>query len=123
MVAGAVEDENGVSARSDLATDFGKMQGHYLGVGGRRDDGRGRAAFRADGAEDVGPFVALIARRAGSGPTLGPDAGQRALLADPRFILEPYLDGLFLGAGGESLFNRRGEVFLKSSWAASSVCG
>jgi hypothetical protein len=36
------------------------MQLHGLGVGARHDDGGAGAAFRADGAEDVGLSIALI---------------------------------------------------------------
>src|ERR1035437_8841469 len=76
-----------------------------------------------DGAEDVGPFVALVARRARPRSTPSPDAGQRALLADARLVLEPDFNGLIFGMVGEPRDDRRGEVFLNASWASSSVCG
>ena len=40
------------------------------------------------------------------------DAGQRALLADPGFILEPDFDRLAFGAVGELRGDSRGKVFL-----------
>jgi hypothetical protein len=42
--------------------------------------------LRTGRAKQVGPVVALVVRRAGPRSTLGPDAGQRALLADPGLI-------------------------------------
>src|SRR5450759_2591893 len=57
--------------------------------------------MRTDGAEDVGPFVALVARRARPRSTPSPDAGQRALLADARLVLEPDFNGLIFGMVGE----------------------
>src|ERR1039458_8690184 len=88
------------------------------------EDQSGRsAALRTDGAEDVGPFVALVARRARPRSTPSPDAGQRALLADARLVLEPDFNGLIFGMVGEPRDDRRGEVFLNASWASSSVCG
>ena len=89
----------------------------------RREDRHGGAAPRTDGTEDVGPFVASVARCARPRSAFGPDAGQRALLADPRFVLEPDFDRLVFGAVGELRRDRRGEVFLNASWAASSVWG
>jgi hypothetical protein len=112
-----------MAARRDLPADLGQMQRHDLGVGGWDDEGRRGAALRTDGAEDVGPFVALIARRAGPCASFGPDAGQRALLADACLVLEPDFDGLVFGVVGEPCRDRCGEVFLKASCAASSVWG
>jgi hypothetical protein len=123
VITCAIEDEGGVGARRDLPADLGQMQRHDLGVGGWDDEGRRGAALRTDGAEDVGPFVALIARRPGPCSTLGPDAGQRPLLADARLVLEPDLDGLVFGVVGQPCRDRCGEVFLKASCAASSVWG
>lgn len=123
MVARAVEDERGVRAGSDLAADLGQVQGHDLGIGGRHDE-RGSGAARGAGrAEDVGPVVASVARRARPGSALGPDAGQRALLADARLVLEPDFERLALGVVGEARRHRRGEVFLNAVWAASSASG
>ncbi len=123
VIARAIEDESGVCAGNDPPADLGKMQGHGFGVGGREDKGCGGAAPRTDGTEDVGPFVASVARCARPRSAFGPDAGQRALLADPRFVLEPDFDRLVFGAVGELRRDRRGEVFLNASWAASSVWG
>lgn len=88
-----------------------------------QDEGGGGGARRADGAEDVGPFVAPVARAAWTGSASGPDSGQRPLLADPRLVLEPDLDRLAAGVFGQNRRYRVGEVFLNASWAASSAFG
>ena len=77
----------------------------------------------ADGTEQVGPFVADIAGRARARDDAGPHPGQGALLTDPGLVLEPELDRLAIGGGGQRLFHYGGEVFLKACCAASSVCG
>ena len=123
VIAGAIEDESGVTAWHHLAADRSEMQRHGLGVGGRHNQARSDAALRTRRAEQVDPVVALVVRRAGSGSTLGPDAGQRALLADPGLILEPDFDWLAFGPVGDLRRDCRGEVFLNASWASSSAFG
>ena len=123
MIAGAVEDESGVATCRHLAADSSEMQRHGLGVRGRHDQARCDATLRTGRAEQVGPVVALVVRRAGPRSTLGPDAGQRALLADPGLILEPDFDRLAFGAVGDLRRDCRGEVFLNVSWASSSAFG
>ena len=44
-----------------------------------------------------------------------PKPGQRALLADPRFVLEADFDRLALGVTRERRCNGRGKVFLNSA--------
>jgi len=123
VITGAIEDEGGVAARHDPPTDLRQMQGHDLGVGGWDDESRRGTALRTDGAEDVGPFVALIARRTRPCSSLGPDAGQRPLLTDSSLVLEPDFDGFVFRAVGEPRRDRCGKVFLNASWASSSVWG
>ena len=123
VVAGAVEDESGVATCRHLAADGLQMQRHGLGVRGRHDQARCDATLRTGRAEQVGPVVALVVRRAGPRSTLGPDAGQRALLTDPGLILEPDFDRLAFGAIGDLRRDCRGEVFLNACWASSSAFG
>jgi hypothetical protein len=80
MVAGSIKHEDRVSARGDLFGYLHQVQVHRLRVGARQDEGGGRAALRADGAEDIGPFITLVARRARTRAAFGPHTGQRALL-------------------------------------------
>jgi hypothetical protein len=89
MPSGSIEEQDGVTALRHLAADLLEMQVHRLGVGIGHDQGRADVTTRTDSAEYVGPFVALIARGGWSAAALGPDAGQRALLANAGFILPP----------------------------------
>ncbi len=123
VIARAVENEGCVATSGDLLADGGEMQRHGLGVRRRQDQAYRDAALRTGGAEQIGPVVALVARGAGPRSPLGPDAGQRALLADPGLVLEPDFDRLVFGVVGELRRDRRGEVFLNASWASSSACG
>ena len=59
------------------------------------------ATGRADGTEQIRPGEAPVARRARAAPAPGPDAGQRALLANPCFVLEPDFDRLASSALAE----------------------
>jgi hypothetical protein len=108
MPSGAVQHENRVRAPGDGPGYLGEVGIHRLRVGMGHDQRSGGTAFGADGTEDVGPFVAGVARRAWAAASVGPDAGQRALLADPSVrrengprtvfwpgsLLEPYLQRL-----------------------------
>jgi hypothetical protein len=78
-------EEDGVTALRYLAADLLEVQVHRLRVGIRQDQGRTDVAMRADGAEYVGPFAALIPRRGWTASALGPDASQCALLTNPGF--------------------------------------
>lgn len=115
MIAGAIEDESGVATCRYLATDSNQMQRHGLGVRCRHDEARCDATLRTGRAEQISPVVASVVRRAGPRSTLGPDAGQRALLADPGLILEPDFDRLAFGVVGDLRRDCRGEVFLNVS--------
>lgn len=79
-------------------------------VGMRHDQCGSGPALWADGTEDAGPNVAGVAQGARAAATCSPDAGQRALLADPRFILEPYFEGFAPGVVRKGGSYRRGEV-------------
>jgi hypothetical protein len=77
------------------------------------------AAFRTDGAKQISPGKPPIAPDARTRAALGPNAGQRALLADAGFILKPDFDrpaGKLLRDCGA---RQQGEVFL----ASRSLCG
>lgn len=123
VIAGSVAYQGGMAAGCDPPRDLGEMQGHGLRVGLGQDKRRRHGARRADGAEQIGPLVAPVARRARAGSAPGPDAGQGALLADAGFVLEPDFQRLVPGMLRQSLEDRRGEVFLKASWACGSLRG
>ena len=87
MSAGAVEHDDGLGAWSDLSADLLQVQGHGPGLGFWNSPGGADAPGRADGAEQISPGVALVPRRPGSAAAPGPDARQRALLADAGLVL------------------------------------
>jgi hypothetical protein len=64
MPAGAVQHENIMRALGDRPGYLDEMGVHGPGVGMGHDQRGGRPALRADGAEDVGPLVAGVARGA-----------------------------------------------------------
>jgi hypothetical protein len=110
-----------VGSGRDRFGDLGKMQVHRLAVASRQDQGCALALLGADRAEDVGGSGPLVARRAGSGTTLGPAARDFVLLADAGLVGEPD----FYRVAADPLrardrFQTRGEAFLKSSIAPSA---
>ena len=76
-----------------------------------QDEGGADGTLGADCTEQVGPGVAAVARRPGPGAAARPDPGQRALLADAGFILEPDLDRLAASVLGQRRPRQRGEAF------------
>jgi hypothetical protein len=101
-------------AGGDLVADRVQMQRHGLGIGCRHDKTCRDAPLGTGGTEEIGPVITPIAGRAWPRAAPGPDTGQRALLADPRFVLEPDFDRLALGVAGERRRNGRGKVFLNA---------
>lgn len=75
MIVCAIDDERSMRSRCDTAADFGEMHGHCIGIGDGQDERRRCAALRTNGAEDVGPLVALVTRRTRSGSPSGPNPG------------------------------------------------
>jgi hypothetical protein len=111
----AVENEDGVGADGDGAGDLGEVEVHRLGVGEGQHEACGNGPSGADGSEDVGPLVAGVAPGAGPCAAPGPDAGERALRADPCLILEPGLDRLVPCGFGDQCSYRFAEFFLNAS--------
>ncbi len=93
MPSGTVGHGNGVRAPGDGPGDPGEVGVHRRGIGVGHDQRGGGSAFGANGAEDASPGVAGIARRARAGAAPGPDAGEGALLADPRVRHGPWTGG------------------------------
>jgi hypothetical protein len=79
-------------------------------------------ALRTDACEHVEVVVLRLSHSPRARASLGPDAGQRALLADAGFVLEPDLD-TFLGMRLPDGLDLLDDVFLKASWACGSPCG
>ena len=62
---------------------------HNLGVHPREQAGVSVAGGRTDRGEEIHPFVFGLPEGARTATAFGPDSGQRALLAETRFVLEP----------------------------------
>lgn len=118
--AGLVEDQDGMCIRVDRGADLGEVSLHRVRVGEGHHQRRALSELRADRAEEVGPFRALVVRCSGPGAAPCPAAGDQVLLADTGFVLEPDLDPLAAGVALADRFHDRGEVFLNSSMASGS---
>ena len=98
------------------------MQVHALAVGGRQNESSAGVARRTDGAEQIGPIVALVARCTRPATARGPDTCQSALLADTASSCHQSSIGLPRARGGiaarQSFFMRLlgGGVLLGTSW-------
>ena len=103
MPASPVHDEQGDGSRTDAFPDFNQMLVHRFDVDGGQHQGGANATVRADGAEQIRPGEAPVTRRARAGAAPGPDAGQRALLANPCLVLKPDFNRLAIGARAERL--------------------
>ena len=128
MPARTVEDQQGDGTDADALADFGQVlvprclfMASMLTAGMTR--GGAGAARRADGAEQVGPSKPPVAADPRTRAAFGPDAGQRALLADPRFILKPDFNRPAGKLRRDCGACQLGEVFLKASCASRSLCG
>ena len=133
MIRGIISPTNG----RDAARDFGQVGRHHLGVDGGQDQACRNPARRADGPEQIGPLIACVARRTGSGATPGPDPGQGSLLPHARVRRENSSPDCFLarltpGTRPRQVCRARPaespplpphRSFLKASWASGSVFG
>src|SRR5208282_5135836 len=81
--SGSVEQQDGMSSRSDVARDFVEVELHHVGVGIGQGKGRPDAAGGADRAEQIGVVIALVGGLAGSRSAPGPLSNLAVLLADP----------------------------------------
>ena len=119
MPSGLIQDQNGMRAGLDLAADDSKMLGHGMGVAIGHDQSGALAPDRTDGAEYIGPFGALIVRRARPRSPPRPPARDLVLLTDPCFVLKPdfyrLATALDANVGGDGA-----EVFLNASIASAS---
>jgi hypothetical protein len=111
MPACRIQNEQRDCTGADTLTDAGQMGVHGLDIDTRHDHGCAGATGRADGAEQIGPGEPPIPLEPWSSAAFGPQTGQRALLANPSFILEPDLDRAACMGGGNGRAGLGGEVF------------
>jgi hypothetical protein len=123
MPSGAIEQQDGVSALSDIACDLVEVELHHVGVRVGQGESRPNTAGRTDRAKQIGVVVALVGRLARPRSAPGPLAHEPVLLADPGFVLEPDFDRRRLGDALEMSLQRAWEVFLNASTIRSSCAG
>src|SRR5271168_3575197 len=92
MPSGAIEQQDGVGALSDIARDLVEVKLHHVGVRVGQRQSRSDTASRTDRAEQVGIVIALVGGLSRPRSAPGPLANEAVLLADPGLILEPDLD-------------------------------
>jgi hypothetical protein len=90
--ASAVDEHHSAGAGRDLRGDLGEMEVHRGCVDGLRDDRGADTARRANRPKQVGGAATVVAHHGWTRSTLGPDAGETALLAHSGLILKPDLD-------------------------------
>jgi hypothetical protein len=110
-------------ASGDVARDFVEMQLHGFCVGLWQRERRALAAGRADRAEQIGVFIALIGRLSGPRSAPRPLPYKPVLLADTGFILKPNFDRRRVGQTVEMGVQRAWEVFLKASMISAFCPG
>ena|SRR5271155_5427347 len=123
MPSGAIEQQDGVGALSDIARDLVEVKLHHVGVRVGQRQSRSDTASRTDRAEQIGVVVALVGGLSGPCSTPGPLADEAVLLADPGLVLKPDLDRGRLGEAFEMGLQRAWEVFLNASTIRSSCAG
>ena len=118
MPSGAVEQQHGVGAHSNIARDFVEVKLHHVGVCVGQRQRRSDAPGWTDRAEQIGVVVTLVGGlpwpRSASGPL--PDKA----VCRYGFILEPDFDRRRLGQPFEMSFQRAWKVFLNASTIRSS---
>ena len=85
--SGSVEQQHRVGALGDIARDFVEVELHHVGVGMRKRERGADAPRRANGAEQIGVVIALVAGLARSRSAPGPLPNLAVLLADPGLVL------------------------------------
>lgn len=109
-----VPDHHGVHTRSELLCELGEELIDDMGVQVGSEQSNALSTLRTDAREHVKVVVLRLPHRPGTRAGFGPHAGQRALLSEARFVLEPNLHALLgmVRADGLDLCH---DVFLKAS--------
>lgn len=122
MVPGVVPDEGDVGAGGDRRGELVEEGLHDRGVEAVGDEALGAAGLRADDGEDVEVLEPALLRGGRPGVGVGPDGGQRALLAEAGFVREPDFDGA-ARVGDDDFRDRVREFFLNTACFAASAFG
>ena len=112
-----------MGAPFDMAADLVEMKLHGLGVREGQRQSCPNATRRADGTEQIGTLVSLVGRLSWTRAAPCPLPHDAILLADPGFVLKPYLDRRDFGQIGQVRAQRAREVFLYASTISPSWPG
>jgi len=116
----AIHEQYRVRPGGDVAADLVEMELHGVGVGQRQGERGAFCVSWADGAEEIGAFVALVGWLARPRTASGPLSDEAVLLADARLVLEPDFDRCARRQIGKMGAQRTREVFLKASMTSAS---
>jgi hypothetical protein len=103
VLAGAVGDHGSMHLWGQFGADLIEVQLHHGGVGARENQSDGTVARGAEGAEDIGIFVARVDGHRRPQAFGRPAMGTAAFLPKAGFILAPQFNGLARMCGGDFL--------------------
>lgn len=107
----------------NVARDFIEVKLHHVRVGVRKRQRRALAFRRADRAEEIGVFIALISGLTRTRSPPRPLPHDAVLLTYAGFILEPDFDRCLRRQMSKMRAQRRFEVFLKASTISAFCAG
>lgn len=123
MPARLVEDDDSMLIGREGVSEGAEKEVHRRGRDFGQNEGEGLIGRGPDDGEDVGKGEALVAE-AGRALALGPPAMRdAALLAQPRFVLEPEREALVGMGAGDRVYRRSEPPFLNAVCAAASCRG
>jgi hypothetical protein len=111
---------------SDFAAYLLEMFLHGIRIGIGHHQSRAFVALGANGAKDIGVFIALVGGLTRPGPFHRPLIGLTVFLADARFILKPDFNAFTRRQVFQACLQGLSEVFLKTSitfWSCFGCCG
>lgn len=107
----AIKDQKGVDVTAEVLGEVREIRFHDFAVHPGKKAGVGISGGWANRAKQVDPLVFGLSECSGTAAALSPYAGQRALLAEARLVLEPKVypfarcqDMDFMDCVGESFF-------------------
>jgi hypothetical protein len=123
MPAGAIDLQQAMRVWRHGAADLLEMLVHGCNVDRRHDQARPDAPRGADGAKQIGPAIASVARLRRPTAAARPDTRQRALLTNPGLVPPPDFQRLAARLGRQRFIDQRGKVFVCACWRARSRSG
>lgn len=120
VIAGLIPDQHRVDAGVEFPLHLSQKHIHHAGVQVRGEETDALSRRGTDGGHDIEVVVLGLTNRARTRTFSGPHPGQRALLTESRFVLEPDFDAL-VGVGLADRLDLIHNFFLKASCAEGSA--